>query len=404
MEQIRGFVFRLAPRPEQEALLRQAVGVCRLVYNLALEQRRTWGRSHGIGYHGQVLELTALRAEFPWIAAVSQTAQTQALRDLDQAFQNFFAGRAGFPQPRRKGVDDTVRVMGREIATRRLNARWSEVRLPKIGWVRYRDTRPLEGEVRNATVRWTSLGWQISIACRTEIAPPTRQPGSVGIDRGVTVPLMLSTGNPILLPERMVALDRVQRRAQRIASRRKRGSKRHARALRRSNTLRSRIARIRHHWQHVHSTAIAQTWGVVSVEALRTKSMTRSARGSRGAPGRNVRQKAGLNRSILNVGWFGFEQKLTYKLHAQGGDLRRVDPAHTSQDCSACDHRDSRSRKSQADFACTHCGHAINADWNAAINIERRGNAPVLDVEGKAKQRIRARLPMKRQPTEGGHP
>ncbi len=106
----RGFVFRLDPDADQELLVRQAIGVCRLVYNPALEQRRdhyrNFRRSTGgkLPYVAQEWELTALRWQFEWIAAVSQTAQQQALCDLEKAFQNFFAGRAKDPAPRNLGV------------------------------------------------------------------------------------------------------------------------------------------------------------------------------------------------------------------------------------------------------------------------------------------------------------
>lgn len=389
---MRGFVYRLYPTADQEALMRQHAGVCRLVYNLALEQRRVWGRRHRISAFDQIKELKSLRAAFDWIAAVSQTAQSQTILDLDKAFANFFAGRAAFPTPRRRGENDSFRFNGREIATRRLNRRWSEIRLPKIGWVRYRDTRPLAGAVRETTVSLGPLGWQVAVLCRSEVPEPDRLPGSVGIDRGVTVPLMLSTGEALHLPAALARLDRLHRRAQRIASRRKRGSRRHAKAMQRARNLKARTARIRHHWQHKTTTQLARTFGIVAVEALRTRNMTRSARGSLDAPGRNVRAKSGLNRAILNVGWFGLETKLAYKLAERGGFLVRVDPAFTSQTCSACGAVDSRGRESQASFACPCCGFRANADWNAAINIERRGNAAVLDVEGG-----QLRLPVKRQ-------
>ncbi|MGU3660930.1 helix-turn-helix domain-containing protein [Methylobacterium fujisawaense] len=129
----RGYRFKLDPLPEQEILFRQFAGVCRLVYNLALEQRATWGRKHRLGYVAQAADLTRLRAEFDWVRAVYVSCQQQALRDLDRAFVNFFAGRAAFPQPRRRGQDDSFRFPGREVGVRRLSAKWSAVRLPKIG-------------------------------------------------------------------------------------------------------------------------------------------------------------------------------------------------------------------------------------------------------------------------------
>jgi putative transposase len=116
----RGFRYKLEPLPEQEPLLRQFAGVCRLTYNLALEQRATWGRRHRLGYVVQAADLTKLRAEFDWVRAVYISCQKQALRDLDRAFQTFFAGRAAFPRPRKRGVNDSFRFPGREVAVKTL--------------------------------------------------------------------------------------------------------------------------------------------------------------------------------------------------------------------------------------------------------------------------------------------
>ena len=127
MEQMRGFVYKLKPSHLQERKFRQYAGVCRLVYNLALEQRNIWGKSHGCNYYTAVSELKDLRAEFDFVREVSQTAQTQALRDLDTAFKNFFARRAGYPSPRKKKLNDTFRFAGREVQVRKVSARWSEV-------------------------------------------------------------------------------------------------------------------------------------------------------------------------------------------------------------------------------------------------------------------------------------
>ncbi len=175
---IHSFRYRLDPTEEQTMLLRQFAGVCRLVYNLGLEQRRDFyrqfRRSMGtrLSYVAQAAELTALRKEFNWIADVYVSCQQQALRDLDQAYQNFFAGRAQYPKPRRKGTNDSFRFPGREVETKRLNARWSAVRLPKIGWVKFRDTRLRQGMVKNVTVSPDALGWHISFACALELPAP----------------------------------------------------------------------------------------------------------------------------------------------------------------------------------------------------------------------------------------
>ena len=384
----RGFRYKLAPNGEQEALFRQFAGVCRLVYNLALEQRRAFWRQYQrqtgrhLSYVAQARDLTALRAEYDWIAAVSQTCQQQALRDLDQAFANFFAGRARYPAPRRKGVNDAFRFQGREVEVRTLNGKWSAVRLPKIGWVKFRDTRPLRGTVRNVTVALDALGWHVSFACAIEHVVPANICPSVGIDRGVANTLALSTGERLSVPRSLEAIERRCRAAQRASARGRRGSKRHAKALRRTAKLSAMRARIRRDWQHKVSLSIAQRFGAVVMEDLHITNMTASATGTLAAPGRMVRQKSGLNRSIFNQGWFGFETILAYKLEARGGHLLKVDPAYTSQTCSACGAVDRESRKSQASFRCQHCGFRAHADHNAAITILRRNTASMRMEEG----------------------
>ncbi len=378
----RGFRFKLDPTPEQDALLRQFAGVCRLVYNLALEQRATWGRKHRIGYVGQAAELTRLRAEFDWIRAVYVSCQQQALRDLDQAFQNFFAGRASYPQPRKRGLNDSFRFPSREVETKRLNAKWSAVRLPKLGWVKFRDTRPMQGTLKNATVSLDATGWHVSFA--REIAHDARAPcpGRVGIDRGVATTLALSTGEMLRLPETLERIEVHKRKAQKVVARRKRGSNRRRRAQARVSRLQARQARIRRDFHHRVALDIARRFGIAVLEDLNTRGMTASARRTVGEPGRNVRQKAGLNRVILNASWHQFATILAYKMEERGGQVVTVPARFTSQTCAACDVVDARSRESQARFVCVSCGHTDHADINASIVIKRRANSALLNVEG----------------------
>jgi putative transposase len=146
--------------------------------------------------------------------------------------------------------------------------------------------------------------------------------------------------------------------------------------------LAARGARIRRDWQHRTTLGIARRFGTVVIEDLKVRNMTASASGTVDEPGRNVRQKTGLNRSILNQGWRAFETLLAYKLEERGGTLVTVDPAYTSQTCSACGTVDRESRESQAVFACRHCGFRDHADHNAAINILRRNTASMRMEEG----------------------
>ncbi len=345
------------------------------------QYRRQTGQA--LNYVAQARQLTALRAQYDWIAAVSQTCQQQALRDLDKAYANFFAGRGKHPTPRRRSVNDSFRFQGREVEVRKLSGKWSAVRLPKIGWVKFRDTRPLRGALKNATVTLDALGWRVSFACEIEHVALANICPSVGIDRGVANTLTLSNGERLSLPRSLETLERRQRAAQRTASRRKRGSIRRAKALRRVARLAARRARIRRHWAHKAALDLARRFGTVVVEDLKIQSMTASARGTVEGPGRRVRQKTGLNRAILNQGWFVFETTLAYKLEERGGSLCKVDPAYTSQTCSNCGTVDREARESQAAFVCRHCGFRAHADHNAAINILRRNTASMRIEDGR---------------------
>ena len=378
----RGFTYRLKPNALQEEAFFQFAGVCRLVWNLALEQRRHHWRNYqartgdNLNYVTQARELTALRRDVDFVRAVSQTCQQYTLKALDTAYRRAFKGLAGFPQPKKKGVNDAFTFNGREIVVERLNRRWGRVRLPKIGWVKFRYTRAISGKMTEATISLTALGWQISIGCKDCDVRPFATEGAVGIDRGVAVPLMLSDGTSFVLPEQIAVLERRARKAQRIASRRKRGSRRCALAHKRVAAIRAKQARIRKHWAHVTTTGICLKYGTVVIERLRTKNMTKSASGTIAEPGSNVSQKRGLNRAILNVGWHQIETMCFYKANR----LVKVDPSFTSQRCSRCGAVDSRSRKSQASFVCTSCGFRANADHNSAINILDRGNTPGVEI------------------------
>jgi putative transposase len=388
----RGFTFALRPTPEQAEKFGQVAGVCRLVWNLALEQRRTHWRNYqartgnNLNYVTQSRELTALRAEVDFIREGSQTAQQYTLKALDDAYRRAFKGLGGFPQPKKKGVNDAFTFNGREVLIERMNHRWSRVRLPKIGWVKFRMTRDVEGKMTEATVNRTAFGWQISVSCKID-REIRDVGGAVGIDRGVAVPLMLSDGMAYHLPETIDLLDRRIRKAQRIASRRKRGSSRCRKAQRRVAALSAKRARIRKHWAHETTTEIARKFGTVVIERLRTKDMTKSANGTIAEPGKNVAQKRGLNRAILNVGWHQIETMLFYKAHM----VVKIDPRHTSQTCSCCGSVDSRNRESQASFVCCACGYRANADQNAAINILQRWNTPFVEP---ARQAVKRELPL----------
>ena len=365
--------YRLIPTPAQEAVLRDHCRHARYVWNLAVEQHSHWhpGRKSAPGYLEQCRQLTQARAEHAWLAAGSQTVQQQALRDFTQAMTAFFdpGNPAGRPSWRKAGRDEGFRIVGRgrQWDVRRLNRKAGEVWVPKAGWVRFRWSRAVPPDAKSYRVTQDRAGrWHIAFAV---IPAPVPAPGNgqvVGIDRGVAVSAALSTGQLLHCPGPGVRERARLRRLQRRLARAKRGSTRRGRVKHAIARLRARETDRRKDWAEKTSTGIARRFDVIRVEDLKIPNMTRSAKGTRDNPGRNVRQKTGLNRGILRSGWGLLVRRLEEKAP---GRVEKIKPALTSQRCSACGQVDRASRESQAVFRCTACGFAGNADVKAAWNI-----------------------------------
>jgi putative transposase len=394
--------YRLALDPAQEARLAQWSGALRALWNAALEQRRTAWRlcSASVGLAEQCRDLTAARREVPWLEDVPAQAAQQTLRDLDRAFGRFFDGHGRYPRFRSRRRGPGIRFP-QGVEVRRVNRRWGEVRLPKLGWLRFRWTRPPGGQVRHATVSCDALGWHVALCVELDAmpAPPNRGP-AVGVDRGVCA-LAATSGGELVLGEFWTAGERRRRRVlEHRLARSHRGSARRRRTVAQLARMRARIARRRSDELHKLSNRLASRHSLVALEDLNVRAMTRSAKGTIEQPGINVAAKAGLNREILERGWGELRRQLEYKCGWYGSWLLTVDARYTSQTCAECGTIDSRSRESQARFRCVACGHAQHADINAARVILQRaleptaGGPPVTARGGLA-----ARRPEKREPT-----
>jgi putative transposase len=255
--------------------------------------------------------------------------------------------------------------------------------VPKAGWVRFRWSRAVPAGVKSYRVTMDRAGrWHVAFAA---IPGPVPAPGNgraVGIDRGVVVSAALSTGDLLRVPGLTVAERARRRRLERMLARARRGSNRRGRVRLALARLRASETDRRKDWAEKTSTDIARRLDLIRVEDLRIGNMTRSARGNRDAPGRNVRQKAILNRGILASGWGLLVRRLQDKAP---GRVEKIRPAFTSQRCSACGHVDPKSRESQAAFRCTACGYACHADVNAAINIAAGYAATARGGDGTAR-------------------
>ena len=367
--------FRLNPTPAQQVLLLEQCGHARFVWNLGLEQRLLWRRERGPTpcYKAQCSQLTEARAANPWLAAGSQTVQQQALRDLDQAWKYFFARTHKRPTWRKQGVHEGFRIVGAQaLRVRQDNNHWSSVLVPKVGWVRFKRSRELPDWKSYRITRDRAGRWHIAFAA---IPEPLAGPGTgqiVGVDRGVTVAVALSTGEMTspagLRPKEAERQLRLQRRLARAQP----GSHRRVKLKAQLARISAREVDRRRDWVEKTSTYLARSFDVIGFEDLKVARMTRSARGTLAAPGRNVAQKAGLNRGILQAGW---SLVVTRTEHKALSRVVRVDPAFTSQTCFVCRHIAKESRKSQAHFCCVACGYRAHADVNSAQIVRDRTTA-----------------------------
>ena len=406
MQRLQAFKFELMPDGQQQRQMARFAGACRFVFNkaLALQQANHQAGGKFIGYVAMAKLLTAWRndQETHWLADAPVHPLQHALKDQDRAYKNFFAGRASFPRFKRKGGVAAFRYPDpKQIKLDQSNAR---IFLPKLGWMRLRLSRPVLGELRNATVSQRAGRWYVSIQTEREVAVPVPVAiSAVGIDMGVTRFATLSDGAfvaPLASFKRHeVRLARYQRRM----ARKVKGSRNWHKAKARVQRLHSRIANVRQDFLHKASSQIAAQHAMVVIEDLQVRNMSASAKGSTVAPGHNVRAKSGLNKAILDQGWAEFRRQLAYKMQWSGGDLIAVDPRNTSRTCPACGHVDAQNRKTQAVFRCVACGHTAHADVVGAINILARGHrVAACGEEGSGRGRKTPTKPasVKQEPTE----
>jgi putative transposase len=332
-----------------------------------LPRRRCCETTGAPGYLAQCRQLTAARAEHDWLRAGSQMVQQQALRDFAQAMTQFYAGTHRKPSWRKAGRNEGFRVVAAGPGqVRRLSRKTGGVRVPKAGWVRFRWSRAVPA-ARSYRVTCDRAGrWHVAFVAVPEPVPAPGTGRAVGVDRGVAVSAALSTGELLTVPRLSAGRQRRLLGLQRRLSRGRRGSARRARVRLAVAQLKAREADARKDWAEKTSTDLARRFDVIRVEDLPIRDMTRSARGTADAPGRKVGAKAGLNREILRSRSGVLVRRLEDKAP---GRVEKVDPAFTSQRCSACGQADPKSRESQASFRCTACGFACNADVNAARNI-----------------------------------
>ena len=369
----KSYQYELIPNGEQVRKLKQFCGCCRFVFNKGLEEVKKYYES--TGHFLNYAQLTALlpkwKQDADWLKDCHSQVLQQSMKNLSQALMNFSAGRANFPRFKAKGRKDSCRFP-QSVKSDQNNNR---IYLPKIGWVRYRNSRETIGTIKNVAVFFKCGKWYVSIQTEYEPEKPVHSGDDIGIDMGIVRFATLSDGRYF---EPINAFHSLKGRLAKLQKRLKRkikGSNNWKKLVAKISKLHHRIANIRKNFLHQISNTISKNHATVYIEDLKVGNMSKSAKGTVENPGKNIRQKVGLNRAILDQAWYEFRRQLEYKLRWRGGQLIPVSPQYTSQCCPACCHTAKANRTTQALFACVQCGHTENADVVGAMNVLQRGRA-----------------------------
>lgn len=385
------YKYELITTRELRSKLAQVVGCRRYVVNkvLELQRERLLSKRPFLTYGETSKLLTQMKKEDDtlWLQLPPSQALQQGLMDLNRSIQEYRAGKKGFPHFIARGEADSFRLP--QPKQEDLDQNNSRVYIPKIGFVRYRKSREITGTIKQITISVDCGRWYISVVTEIEGFESGPTPlGEVGIDLGVAQTVTLSDGRVFQLDTQTIKkhehrIEVLQKQLSHNLEARKQLAKmgladdfdkrepscRHRKLKAKIQNLYRRIRNIRDDFIKKTSHLIAQEFGWVAMEELKMKNMTKSAKGTVEQPGKNVRAKSGLNRSMLRFSPYAFRRCIEWNLRKTGGQLVLVVPAYTSQRCSCCDHTEAGNRPNQAVFQCLKCGHEANADVNGAINI-----------------------------------
>lgn len=352
--------FRAYPTAEQRTALAQAFGCARYVYNWGLERRTRayYDEGKSLSYTETAKMLTTLKKENDtrWLADVSSVVLQQSLRNLEQAFQNFFDGRTRYPNFKRKHGKQSAR-----FASNAFTLRGKALTVAKVpGVLNVRWSRDLESTPSSVTVSRDSAGrYFVSLTCEVEKRPLPITNTSVGVDLGITDLVVTSSGfksgNPRHLDSDLYRLGKAQRRL----SKKQKGSNNYRKQRKRVARLHARVADKRKDFLHKLSRRIARENQVIAFETLAVK---------------NMQKNGSLARHIADASWAELVRQVHYKAEWAGRTVVQIDRWFpSSKRCSACGYLSPKMPLDVRTWTCPDCGSAHDRDVNAAKNIRTVG-------------------------------
>lgn len=380
---LKAYKFKLKTNDNLAQKLNAYAGHCRFVWNYF------WRINHDRLQRGQRIISNYNELDF-WSKLLKRSEQyaflkeapahiiQQKLKDLAKAYQDGFdksQPNKRLPTKRKKHHHSSFRFP----APNQIKIENRRISLPKLGWIGFHKSREIDGELRNVTVSYRSGNWYISIqvAVEQQSTQPNTEHKAIGLDVGIEKFAVGSTGDghnqEWLSIHSFRSLQHKIAREQRKLKHKQKYSANWLKQKQRIQKLHTQVSNKRNHHLHQISTEISKSHAMIFVEDLKVKNMSASAKGTTDQHGSNVKAKSGLNKSILDQGWYKFKTMLDYKSQWRGGEVIEVNPRCTSQTCSCCGYKDSNNRKSQSHFECLQCGFTLNADYNASRNILAAG-------------------------------
>jgi putative transposase len=380
--------YRIKLEEGQDEVMLRHCSDARFIWNLACEQQifaRKYGRKSGREkwpkHVEQSRELTGIRQQYDWLREGATTVQQGALRDFDQAMKNRFKNPDHFGYPKFRSSKSNQGFIVRDVKIRKLNRKWSEVLIPKLGYVKFRVSRPLPEGHGHGRVTLNKAGqWHISFASPQPVIEREITETKLGLDLGVVNTVTDSNGNFYRGPK-----PKCIKYLQRKMSRQTYGSKRYIKTKQRKALIEQRNSDSRKDFHEKLSTNLVKNNDILVFEKLDIKKMTKKGL---------TKSKRRLNQLILQQCWGYLVRRCEQKAATCGVTVLRINPAFTSQKCSMCGFTDEGNRENQADFKCLSCDFAHNADVNAAINILAAGLAVLERGDLRVKAQISETLPL----------
>ncbi len=387
----KSFKYRLYPNKAQEQTLQETLDRCRELYNAALQERKDAYRLQrkSISYNQQANQLPEIKEDRPEYKNIHSQVLQDTLRRVDKAMQAFFrrvksGEKVGYPRFKGYNRFDSFTYPQAGFSLTHDN----HVCLSKLGSIQVKLHRAGEGTRKTCTIKKEGDQWYIIFSCEaTDTEPLPENHEIVGLDMGVTHFATLSDGATIDNPRHFRHSEKQLEKLQQKVARKKKGSHRRGKARKSVAKLHRQSKNQRKDFLHKQSRKLVNTYGTLVFEKLRPANMTRrpkpkidDATGEYLPNGASA--KAGLNKSILDAGWYQFQQYCTYKAENAGRAILFVSPNYTSQICSGCGQI--RKKELSERWHSCDCGTELDRDHNAAINIQRLGSSQQVAISVEA--------------------